>query len=173
LTRINFPENWPLPPEFLEELGRISVLFGVLESGVNMTISKLSGYEGILDWRSATVTAHANFKQRLDILETLLHELHDEYPKLKDYPRVVKNLKDVQGLRNKYLHNSMHYDEETDKVEFSQLSARGKLKPKMGIVTIHELQSLAAKIHNTQLDLHELITGSKYPPIWENIANKQ
>lgn len=163
----NLPDNWPLPNEFLVELGRISVLFSLLESNVNVAISKLSGYEGILDWRSAVTTAHANFKQRIEILETMLHELHDEHPNLDGYLRIIKSLKSVQAGRNKYSHNTMGVSESSEKVELSSLSARGKLKPSLETVSIDDLKDLAARIHVVHLDLHELITGSKYPPVWE------
>tara|TARA_R110000851_G_scaffold160924_1_gene304299 strand:+ start:3391 stop:3915 length:525 start_codon:yes stop_codon:yes gene_type:complete len=164
----NLPDNWPLPNEFLSELGRISVLFGLLESNVNLAISKLSGYDGVLDWRSAVTTAHANFKQRVEILETLLHELHDEYPSLKEYSSIIKDLKAVQAGRNKYSHNIMGFDEYTGKVQLSSLSARGTLKPKVENVSIDDLKDLSARIHLTHLSLHALITGAQYQPIWED-----
>lgn len=169
MAKYKLPDNWPVPNEYLLELGRISMLFGLLESQVNVSISKLSGYDSALDWRSAVSTAHANFKQRVDILETLCHELHDEYPALVGYEAVIKNIKSVQNGRNKYAHNTMGFNENSGNVELSSLSARGKLKPKIENVSIHDLRDLVAKIHQTQLDLHHLITGARYDPVWESM----
>lgn len=163
------PEDWPLPVQYLTELGRISTLFGALESAVNLSISKLTGYQGVLDWRSAVVTAHANFKQRVDILETLCHELHDEgnYVHLKNYKKVLDSIKQVQAKRNRYAHNSLSFDCESGYVTSSSLSARGKLLPRVDRVSLDEMKELSAQIHLAMLSLHELITQMKYPPIWE------
>lgn len=163
------PDDWPLPSQYLIELGRITSLFSSLESAVNISISKLSGYQGTLDWRSAVVTAHANFKQRIDILETLCHELHDEnnYHHLKNYKNVLENIKQVQLMRNRYMHNTLLFDSESDHVTVSSLSARGKLLPRVDSITIEELRKLSAQIHLVMLDLHELLTQKKYSPIWE------
>jgi len=164
------PDDWPLPSQYLTELGRITTLFGSLESAVNISISKLAGYQGVLDWRSAVVTAHANFKQRIDILETLCHELHDEgnYHHLKSYKKVLENIKQVQLKRNRYMHNALSFDSESGDVASSSLSARGKLLPRVDRVTIEELRELSAQVHLAMLNLHELITQKKYPPVWEN-----
>lgn len=163
------PNDWPLPDLYLMELGRITTLFGALESGVNLSISKLAGYQGVLDWRSAVVTAHANFKQRIDILETLCHELHDEgnYPQLKGYKKVLENIKSVQSKRNRYIHNTLFIDEESGQVTSSSLSARGRLLPRVDRVSIEEMKELSAQLHLVMIDLHELITQKRYPPIWE------
>lgn len=162
-----FPERWPLPEQYLTELGRVSVLFGALESNVNIAISKLAGYDGVFDWRSAVVTAHANFKQRVDILETLCHELHDEHPQLKNYRAVLKKIKQVQVERNRFMHNSLSFDPEAGEVKASSLSARGQMKPRVETVAIAQMRKLSAEIHMVMLNLHELITQAKYPPVWE------
>lgn len=156
------PKDWPLPNEILLELGRISVLYQQLESYINFAISKLSGYSGSLDWRSAIVTAHANTKQRIEILETLCHELKEEYPQLSNYEKVIKSIKSVQSGRNKYAHNTISVNEETNHLELTSLRARGKLKPIHESVSLHNLKDLSARIHTTQLDLHQLITGVSY-----------
>jgi hypothetical protein len=161
------PENWPLPNDFMLELGRLSTLFGSLESGVNLGISKLLGYEKTLDWRAAIVTAHANFKQRVDMLETLCHELAEEYPHLSGYEEVLGKIKKAQARRNKYMHNSLYYDAELDQVMASSLSARGQMKPRVEVISITELRNLSGDIHLSMLDLHRLITTAEYSPIWE------
>lgn len=163
------PKDWPLPSEYLTELGRITTLFGVLESAVNLSISKLAGYEGVLDWRSAVVTAHANFKQRIDILETLCHELHDEgnYEHLKSYKAVLEHIKQVQLKRNRFAHNQLCFDTQSGSVTSSSLSARGKLQPRVDQISLEEMKELSAQIHLAVLSLHELITQKRYSPIWE------
>ncbi|MES1951998.1 hypothetical protein S4A8_14135 [Salinisphaera sp. S4-8] len=167
MKNYQFPQDWPLPPDYLKEVGRISVLFGSLESSVNVAISKLTGYDEMLDWRSAIVTAHANFKQRIDILETLLHELHDEFPHLAGYRQVVNKIKQVQKKRNRFMHQALSMDPETGTVATSALSARGKLKPEVKQVSIAELRSASADIHVAMIGLHNLLTQAERKPIWE------
>jgi hypothetical protein len=168
MTR-QLPDDWPLPAQYLTELGRITTLFASLESAVNLYISKLAGYQGVLDWRSAVVTAHANFKQRIDILETLCHELHDEgsYTHLKSYKKVLENIKQVQLKRNRYTHNALSFDGESGHVTSSSLSARGKLLPRVDRVSLEEMKELSAQVHLAMLSLHELVTQKRYPPVWE------
>jgi hypothetical protein len=161
-----FPSAWPLDDDYLLEVGRISVLFGALELSVNTAISKLLGYETPMDWRAAVITAHANVKQRIDILETLCHELQPEHPQLKGYASVIAKLKKAQEGRNRYLHNALGFDPETASVTMTSISARGKLTPKMLRLTIDELREVSAHIHEAMVDLHGLITGHKYPYIW-------
>lgn len=163
------PDDWPLPAQYLTELGRITTLFGALESAVNLSISKLAGYQGVLDWRSAVVTAHANFKQRIDILETLCHELHNEgnYTHLKGYKKVLENIKQVQLKRNRYIHNALSFDSESGHVTSSSLSARGKLLPRVDRVSLEEMKELSAQVHLAMLSLHALITQKQYPAVWE------
>ena len=161
------PDNWPIPNEYLIELGRISALWGSLESSLNIAINKLAGYEAIFDWRSAVLTAHINFKQRLDMLSALCDGLQNEYPHLSNCPKVMEHINKAQIKRNKYMHNSIALNEDSGKFETFQLSARGKLKTNTHEVTLTDLREVSASIHVALLNLHELITQNKILPIWE------
>lgn len=55
----------PMPDDYLIELGKITVMYGHLESTVDQAISKLSGFSASLDWRISILLAHANFQQRV------------------------------------------------------------------------------------------------------------
>ena len=125
-----FDENWPLLEEYLVELGRIFSLWGSLEANLNIAITKLLGYDEILDWRGLIVTAHSNFKQRLDVFSSLCEELHKDYPHLSDYLTVLKTLEKASRARNKYAHNGMHFDPSENAVVLPSASARGRLKTK-------------------------------------------
>jgi hypothetical protein len=167
LKEYDFPESWPLPDEYLIELGRILSLWGSLEKAINIGISKLAGYELTMDWRSAVMTAHSNFMQRVDILSTLCDELQGEYPHLSEYPKVVGRIKSVQAQRNQFAHSPIYIDKETGRAMTGSLKARGKFKPSVTQVEIKDLQKISAEIHETILDLHHLITTERYKPIWE------
>jgi len=165
--KIEFPENFPVPDEYLLELGRITVLWGSLESSVNHAINYLSGINPEDRWRVSVLTAHSNFKQRVDIIETLCNELQKTFPNLSMYPETIKLITKAQGMRNHYSHNGLRLNDETGKVETSSIKARGMLKTEVKPVHISDLKAVSGKIHLALLSIHELLTQKKYPPIWE------
>ncbi len=167
MTKITFPENFPAPDEYLTELGRVTALWGILEQSVNLNINYLSGLEPRDHWRVAVLTAHSNFNQRVDIIDTLCSELQKQFPNLSSYSETTKIIRSAQKQRNQFLHNGIAINEETGKVQTSSLSARGSLKTQTRDVTIEELKELSGKIHLAMLSLHGLITGKYYPPVWE------
>ena len=167
MKECKLPENWPVPNEYLLEIGRISSLWGSLEHSINLAISKLAGYEATYDFRAAIMTAHANFKQRVDMLGTLCDQLKEEYTHLKSYEEVISLIIRAQNKRNKFMHNGIFYNEETKRVETSYLSARGKLKIANEQVSLNDLKDASALIHEAMCALHGLITQKKIKPIWE------
>lgn len=170
MKKIDLPDNWPAPKEYLLELGRISALWGSLENSINLAISKLAGYKAIYDFRAAILTAHANFKQRVDILGALCDQLKEEYPHLKSHDKVIALIVKAQSKRNKYMHNGIYYNEETQQVETTSLSARGKLKIAIEAVTLADLIEISAAIHEAMCALHGLVTQKQINPIWERGA---
>lgn len=163
----DFPENFPAPDEHLLELGRITALWGALESSVNNAINYLSGIAPQDRWRVSVLTAHYNFKQKVDIIETLCNEMQKAFPNLSMYPETIKLITKAQSMRNHYSHNGLSLNDETGKVETSSIKARGILKTDVKPVNVSDLKAVSAKIHLALLSLHELITQKKYPPVWE------
>jgi hypothetical protein len=152
------------------ELGRISALYGVLENVVNIAISKLAGYSGVYDYRSAIMLAHSNFQQRVDILATLFEQTVGEHPQLKGYEEVIKLIKRAQKGRNKFMHSSLGCDPDSGNVQLSAMSARGSLKTKVETVYIKEIIEVSAVTHEATCALHIIITGNEIKPLWERNA---
>lgn len=167
MENIEFPENFPAPDEYLIELGRIAALWGSLESSVNVALIKLSGIDDIDGWRVHVLTVHSNFKQKVDCIETLCHKMQEQFPHLSMYKDTVKVIQKAQTRRNHFLHNGLFYNSESGQVETSSMQARGILKTKIEKVTVSDLKSISALIHLSLLSIHELVTGMKYPPVWE------
>ncbi len=167
MKRDSLKDNWPLPNEYMIELGRISSLYGVLERVVNIAINKLAGYSGAIDCRSAIMLAHSNFQQRVDILATLFEQTISEYPALKGYEKVIKLIKRAQKGRNKFMHSTLGRDPENGKVQLSSMSARGSLKTTGEIVYIKELIEISAVTHEATCALHTIVTGHEMKPLWE------
>jgi hypothetical protein len=167
MKRHEFPNNWPIPDEYLLELGRMTVIWGSLETNVNLAISKFAGYEAVLDHRAVILVAHSNFQQRVHIIGALCESLEPSYPSLKDYKAVISKLGAAQSIRNKYAHNSMYKNDETGAIETSYATARGTLKLHLENVELRDLKEATAKIHEAACALYQLVTGKEMKPLWE------
>jgi len=170
MERLNFKNDWPLPNDFMLELGRISAIWGSLESTVNIAIGKLAGYSEVYDYRAAILLAHANFKQRIEILETLFEQCSKERKNFKDYAPIIRKIKSVQKGRNKFIHNSISFNPDSKRMEIASLSARGTMKVTVNPITINELKEVTAKTHEAMCQLHSIITGNEINPIWTRSA---
>jgi hypothetical protein len=159
--------NWPLPNEFLLELGRIAAMWAYLESSLDIAISKFAGAEGVLDMKHLILIKHSSFPQKLDMLASLCEYLLPSFPQLKIYPDTLVELRKAQKSRNRYLHNGMSFNKETGNVEMGIASARGKLKTAIEIVTIDDLKLVPVELNSASRNLHYLVTGKQIPPIWE------
>ncbi|MBB6368540.1 hypothetical protein FHR56_003719 [Xanthomonas sacchari] len=160
-------KNYPLPDQYLIEIGRITTLWGTLEASLNIGIGKLAGFDSLSDPTSFILLAHSSFPQRLDILAALCVELSPHATHLQEYTGVITQLKAAQSKRNRYSHNSLYYDSSTGKCTINIGSARGKLKFESSNVTIAQIREVSEDIHLAILALHKLITQASYPPIWE------
>ena len=161
-----FPKDWPVPDEYLLELGRLTVLWGTLESHCVVAFGKLAGYEQLLDVRAVIVTAHLNFQQRIDAISTLCEHLAPEYPTLSNYQDVIKQLKAAQKARNKFSHNPISIDE-SGHIGLAYASARGSLKLNTETVHLADIKEACAKAHEALCSLHSLISQTEVKPIWE------
>jgi len=164
--RGEFNSNWPVPDEYLLELGRMVSVWGSLESMTAVAISMLAGYDSPTDPRALTMVAHSNFQQRVDIVSALCGQLVEEYPHLKDYESVIKKIRAAQAGRNKYAHNALSLDED-GQVHIAYMSARGTFKTTVEIVRVIEIEEVTAKIHEAVCALQSLITNKLLKPMWE------
>jgi hypothetical protein len=102
LTRPTLPEN------YLIAIGNVSYMWGLLESIMELAISKLSGPRDS-DPRSAVMIAHMSWPQRMDVLETLVILLAPEYKYLSRFQEVKPKLKKAQNGRNRIIHAKWGY----------------------------------------------------------------
>ena len=150
-------EDWPLHKEMLIELGRISSVWVSLEFVLNLCIGKLAGFDVVNEPTAHIFTLHSSFPQRLDILGSLCEQLSPAAPNLNRYQSVISEIKEVQKLRNKYIHNSIALDVELGKYQLAQASARGKIKSSIEFVTPDELYQVARRIQAAGTQLYELV----------------
>src|SRR5690606_22638205 len=95
----------------LLQLGRVTILCGTLETGVNIAIIKRAGYEAVIDYRAVIREASSNFQQKIDIISALSEKLAPQYPNVKNYKSVIAKLQSAQKARNKYAHNAITTDQ--------------------------------------------------------------
>ncbi|WP_442808255.1 hypothetical protein [Trinickia soli] len=170
LEALNF-DGWPLPDAYLVELGRVSALWAALESVLNMSLSKLAGFEELGDFRPFVLVNHSSFPQRLDMLGALCEQLAGEFDWLKGHGPVTSALKSAQTLRNKFLHNGMHFDEAVGKAVMPVISARGKLKTTIEHVSLADIRRAAVAIDEAQTALRRLVFKADAVPMSTRIAN--
>jgi len=168
-NKLEFRDNWPAPNDYLLELGRMTTIWGSLESLVTLAISKFAGYPGVLDQRALIMVTDSTFRQRVDIISSLCEWLIPEYPKLSGYKDVIAKIQRAQRLRNKFAHNSIVVDE-TGTVTVSRATARGSLKMTTEAITLDNIKQATAEIHEAMCALQTLVTGKELKPIWERQA---
>ncbi|ALS66595.1 MULTISPECIES: hypothetical protein [Pandoraea] len=164
--RGEFNANWPVPDDYLMELGRMVSVWGSLESTIAMAIAKLAGYDSPLDLRALTMVAHSNFQQRVDIVSALCVQLVNDFSHLRTYEGVVKKIRAAQSARNKYAHNALTVNDD-GQVTISYMSARGVLKTSVELVRLADIKEATAKVHEASVALYALVTNSDLKPMWE------
>ena len=162
---------WPVPDEYLIEVGRLSWLWATLEEFLALCIGKLARF-GLDDPTPFILLAHTNFPQRLDMLTSLCQLLLPRHPELNDYSAVAGELRSAQTLRNKFLHNGIAYDEETKVACLPLATARGTLKARIETVTPTDIRRACVEVHNAHRALYKLVLRKDYPPIWETRAQR-
>jgi hypothetical protein len=158
--------DWPMPEEYLVELGRINAIWASLENVINITLVKISGFD-IHDPRGIIMFEHLSMPQKLDILGSLGDQLLAEHPHLKDLPESISKIKTAQSSRNKFIHNALNYDPETKTLELPIATARGKLIAKVNKISKADLKRVIVEISIAQRHLHKTVFKKEYPHPWE------
>lgn len=166
IAKINF-SDWPIPDNYLVEIGRVALLWAALEDLLNICIGKLAGFDKFLDERAYILLVHSSFPQRLDSFAALCDVLKDQFPNLQDYKEVVSKLKAAQKTRNRFMHNSMIFNEEAGRLEMATGSARGSLKTKIETVFVEDIKRANVEIDEAKRALYKLILQKDLPSLWE------
>jgi hypothetical protein len=148
------PTRTTLPEPYLIALGRVTYIWGGLESVVELAITKLMALDPF-DPKSAIIVAHLSWPQRMDTLESLVTLLADDYPHLQRFPNVRIMLKKAQDGRNKLAHNKLAYQD--DQVVMLQLSSRGKLKTSITPLSVTDIDEVFSDIGNASMELLKLV----------------
>ncbi len=150
----NATPNVTIPKPYLIAIGKVSYVWGVLESIVDMSIAKLGGGD-IFDPRCAILTLHMTWPLKMDVLEALVTELREENPWLAKFDRAKPLLKKAQEGRNKIIHGQWNY--ENGQVYKLRATARGRLKTNIVPVEVENIEAIALDIHKAGIALLETI----------------
>lgn len=104
--------GWPLPDEYLMELGCVSAVWAWLESLLNTLLGKLAGFDAMNDSTPFILVVHSSFPQRLDMFGALCEALKAEPPNLANHKEVVPKLRAAQTSRNRLAYNAIGFDPE-------------------------------------------------------------
>ncbi len=159
-------DGWPLPDDYLRELGRVAALWTHLESLLNICIGKLAGFE-LNDSKWFIFVAHSSFPQRLDIFGALCEQLLPKFAELKDYKDVVGLLKSAQTARNRLLHHGMAIDANSGIGQTAVGSARGALKVEVENVDVASIRRGAIAVYEGTAALYKLVLKRRITPPWE------
>jgi hypothetical protein len=171
IEKINF-SGWPIPDEYLIEIGRVSALWASLESLLIPCIGKLLGFNEINDPKAFILLAHASFPQRMDILSTMCEQLAQNFPQITKYKEIISVLRNAQKARNKFLHNGVVFNSETNALEMPVGSARGTLRVKVEKITLADIRRATMAIDEAMTDLYNLILQTENQPVWKRrVAN--
>ncbi len=165
-------KGWPLPNEYLTEIGRVAALWSALEGLLTICLGKVAGFDAIGDPKTFIIMKHTSFPQKLDMLGALCEQLVKEHSNLSDYKETISLLRKAQKARNKYMHNGIIFNPTTGNTEMPQMSARGKLKTQVEKVEIADIKRATMEIDEAQVSLYKLILGVDMEPTWKRI-NKE
>ena len=171
IAAIDF-SGWPLPDQYLLEIGRIAALWASLESFLNICIGKLAGFNDLNDPKPFILLAHSSFPQRLDILGSLCEQLMAEFPHLAEYKKVISALKSAQKLRNDFMHHGMSLNEDGS-VDMPIGSARGALKVMVKKVEIVDIKRATIAIDEAQVALYKLVLKRQLLPAWQRPKGRE
>lgn len=149
--------GWPLPDQFLIELGRLTVLWAALESLLMLSLGKLAGFNDTDNPIPFILVAHASFPQRLDMLGALCEQHAPQHTHLAEYGDVLKLLRAAQKARNRFIHNGLVPSSETGQVEIAIGSARGSLKVSVAPVEPADIRKACKDVHEAQRALAYLV----------------
>lgn len=165
VEKLNF-DSWPLPDDYLVEIGRVTVLWSSLEAFLNICIGKLAGFKDG-DPKPFILVNHSSFPQRLDMLGALCEHLVSDYPFLANHKAITSSLRAAQKERNKFAHHGLGPGETAGEIVMAIGSARGSLKTSVEKVSIADIRRAVIAIDEAFAALYKLVLRQDIGPAWK------
>lgn len=150
------PETFVIsvPEPYLTAIGKVTVVWGVLESVVDLSIWRLAGFKQT-DHRSAIVTAHMTWPLKMDIIEALAVAVTPDYPRFAGFSAIKPLLKKAQEGRNRTAHGQWAYQD--GQVYKARATARGRLRVGIVPITLAEIEEVVIDIGRAGRALLKLV----------------
>ena len=143
-----------IPEPYLTAIGKVCVNWGMLEKIMDLALAKLAGFT-LEDSRGAIVTTHMSWPQKMDVLEALVNALLLDYPYLAKFDKTKPLLKKAQEGRNRIVHGQ--WGESDGKIHKLRMTARGKLKASIDLITIEQINAIAMDVGRAGAALLKLV----------------
>jgi len=151
----------PVPPEFLERIGRITANFAVLESVLQTFIGRLISSDHTL---GQIISAELSFRGLVALLSSLYKYRVSDSARVAELDSVFKRVNAAEEKRNIVVH-SLWMVSNTDDSPPKTIVFKGKMTAKIskGLryrqeqVTIEELDSIAEEISNAAGDAQAIM----------------
>jgi hypothetical protein len=155
--------GWPLPDDYLAELGRIALLWGRLENLLRNVIANLSGLENLTDPRFYVVFNQPTFEENTELLNKLCEQLLPGAPNLKRYPQIIDQLKLAKRQRDLYLGGGMSPNPGNGDIEMDVINVLGQVEEVSRKIEIADLKRVIMQIDDVQHALYNLVVGLERP----------
>jgi hypothetical protein len=162
LTTLNI-DGWPLPNDYLVEVGRIALMWARLETLVMNSVANFSGLENLADPRNFIVYSRPNFGENIQLLEALCDHLLPTNPNLHGYQQVLDQLRDAQGAMALYTRGGMNPNPGTGAVEMDLPDPASPGRTLSRQVQIADLRRAMMVIDEAQHALYKLLTAIERP----------
>lgn len=153
---LNF-DGWPVPDEYLVEIGRLALLWARLETYLATTIAVLAGHGDPTDARAYVLFNHHSFEQNLQLLAKLCSHLVYSTPNLKAYPDVIAKLGVAKQERDRLINGSMAPNPGNGAIEMEVIAVEDKLTNSCQQVELADFKRAVLLLDDAQHSLYELI----------------
>ncbi len=159
--------GWPLPDEYLAEIGRITLLWARLEKLLATAVANLAGFGNLADPRIYIVFTRPDFQHNLGLLQELCDHLAPRNPRMQDYPQVIALLAAAALSRARYTGGGLATNPGDGRVELDVARAGDRFNLTTVPVAVTDLQQVAVEIDAAQHALYKLVMTLEQPAaVW-------
>ncbi|MET0379085.1 MAG: hypothetical protein ABW049_08855 [Spongiibacteraceae bacterium] len=156
-------EGWPLPDDYLIEVGRLALVWGRLENLLRNVVANLAGLENLSDPRLFLVFNHPDFEHNVELLRQLCKQLAPGTPNLKHYPELVAQLLAVKKIRDTYLNGAMSPNPGNGEIEMDVPAEHNPAEIITRKVQVVDLRCAMMAIDDVQHEVYNLVVGLERP----------
>ena len=156
-------DGWPLPNDYLVEVGRIALLWARLEKFVSNAVANFVGFENLADPKAYIVFTSPSFERNLELLEKLCALLSPTTPNLVGYETVLRDLRAAREAANLYIKGGMTPNPGDGSVEIDFSDPLDPSAATVKTVTIADLRDAIMCIDEAQHALYKLVIAIERP----------